>query len=209
MFKTLYIIIRLTIIFIIVIVAFILFKKKKIRFGKKEKVLSVVLICALFLFPFENLLVEFSSPQAAFEYQQSGKIIKTIYGKESALVIYKQKDTISYSVHVKDEDRWKLASKFNQEVRFIPIENPKGEYVATLCGTDTSNEYFILLDEINVKSEISNIKVSDNQNSVFNEFFEMNKLGNYNITHYSVIYKDKGDGGYTLLIEGEEYDIDL
>lgn len=207
MFKTLYIIIRLTIIFIIVIVALILLKKEKIRFGKKEKVLSVVLICALFLFPFENLFVEFSSPQAAFVYQQSGKIIKTIYGKESALVIYKQKDTISYSVHVKDEDRWKLASKFNQEVRFIPIENPKGEYVATLCGTDTSNEYFILLDEINVKSEISNIKVSDNQNSVFNEFFEMNKLGNYNITHYSVIYKE--DEEYALLIEGEEYDIDL
>lgn len=202
-----YIIIRLTIIFIIVIVALILLKKEKIRFGKKEKVLSVVLICALFLFPFENLFVEFSSPQAAFVYQQSGKIIKTIYGKESALVIYKQKDTISYSVHVKDEDRWKLASKFNQEVRFIPIENPKGEYVATLCGTDTSNEYFILLDEINVKSEISNIKVSDNQNSVFNEFFEMNKLGNYNITHYSVIYKE--DEEYALLIEGEEYDIDL
>lgn len=204
-----YIIIRLTIIFIIVIVALILLKKEKVRFGKKEKVLSVVLICALFLFPFENLFVEFSSPQAAFEYQQSGKIIKTIYGKESALVLYKQDDTISYSVHVKDENKWKLASKFNQEVRFIPIGNPKGKYVATLCDANTSNECFILLDEINVKSEISNIKVSDNQNSVFNEFFEINKLGNYNITHYSVIYKDKRDGEYTLLIEGEEYDIDL
>lgn len=78
----------------IVISAIIIIKIKKSKIVRKKLISSVAVILCLVvisvsgMFPLENLIINFKSPESVFNYTRTGKIDDIVYGEESCMVIY-------------------------------------------------------------------------------------------------------------------------
>lgn len=77
-------------------------------------VFSLVVTTGISIFPVENMMTDFSSPESAFKYFCAGEIEKIIYGNDSCLVVYSDgQGTLKDCVFLKSGAGYKLPSYFS------------------------------------------------------------------------------------------------
>ena len=100
------------------LVTIFFFIKRFLKSPKKRKIAIILLFfvgvafCAItFLFPIENFVWTFSSPEAVFKYAGTGEIVDVIDGKHSCMIIYSNgRNSYSTMIAHKDANGYKLPS---------------------------------------------------------------------------------------------------
>jgi len=175
---------------------------RKSKIVKKKRVLVIVLILCMLLstvsslFPVENVLIRFETPQEAHNYFRPGNIVNVVYGNGSSLVIYSTAPN-SHSVVIFPRDRggYVLPSLFS--VRRI-IQGQAGTpdsvlfNVYSVIGTD---DYFIT-GLIILETDIAYI-VDSNGNNVD---FESIRMSDFLIVIYFFVESFSHD--FYFLVNG-------
>ena len=199
----LFIAIRL-IIWLVILIVFIIKTRNSKSFQKKLVSVLMILACTLLLFastmfPTENLLVSFKSPESVFNYVKSGKIDKIIYGKNSCMIIYsKNNSTGGHYIIPKAKNGFripdtfataKVSHKFDKSGIF-DVYNVKGTRDYYIFGTvhlnDSKNEVEIL---------------NDKNEKITSEIFRIKK------TSFIYFYLNDFENKYYLLINGKKVSI--
>ena len=134
-------------------VVFVLLKYKKIRLNKVKLTFTIVaisLLVILFMFlPFENLFVDFTSPDRAFNYCYSNsEYIMSVEGESSDLLIGKENGTYKYIIFPKTENGWKLPSFLNIDLKSKKIIDSKN-CIVTIRKNKKTNDYFVMIMGLN------------------------------------------------------------
>lgn len=107
------------IILALILVVLCMFFRKVAKCGTKSSVIlgvifSLVITTGISMFPVENIVINFNSPESAFKYSCSGKIEEIIYGSDSCLVVYSDSHgTYKDCVFLKSGANYKLPTYFS------------------------------------------------------------------------------------------------
>lgn len=158
--------------------------------------IAVALTTLLALVPIENAFVTFSSPEAAFEYVNTGKAKLAVEGDKTAFVIGEKGDADIYSIIPKSNDGWKLGMGFDTKKVNQKISNGITIYVYRYQKSD---DYYITV----LNTNGGDFEVTDNHNSRFCYLDEMNPtLHKTFYTYYA--YIQNMDDQYRLTVNGKE-----
>jgi len=102
---------------IISTIVFLIIKKLKIIRKKLNFTLSIILFTILYLlsclFPIENLLVNFKSPEDIFYYTRYGEVKDIVHGKNSCMILYSTGNgAYSHLFVLKSENGYKISNNF-------------------------------------------------------------------------------------------------
>lgn len=161
-------------------------------------VVSIILTTALAFVPFENFLISFSSPKAAYEYFNIGKsnIELVVEGSACDFVIDRKKDADSYLIVPKKSDSWKIG--IGADTRKIVNKLENGITVNVYQYKNT-NEYFITMLDTNG----GQLKLSDFYGTKFYSLKKENKvLQKSFITYYA--YIPHFNSGYRVTVNETE-----
>lgn len=191
---------------IALIILFLIFKRKSFRFTIKKAIFLLIAIVvtfyALMFVRFENVFMNFPSAESVWRYENIGEEIKiVIEGDDSSLVIYTRENKTSYDVYPKTKDGWKLNTVLFEKTQFKIIGNPV-KCIVTLCKTNKSKEYFIIV------RKYAPYAISDNIGSEFKKINidPPNTFIDY-ITEYAIV--PVTEHKYELTIGDEKTVLDL
>lgn len=180
----LYSLFRLVIVFLVCLVIYIIIKKinrkrnikdakpthtKTYRFVLCLGALAFISILgtALYCFPFENLFIDFSSPEDVFKYTATanGYIDKVIYGDNSCMIIYSDNDSIYKTMFVaKDNDSYKIVAYPQYSTEHIYSQKYWNADIYTI--NQTGDTYCFLL----LYTHDDNVNISDNLGTEYHCF---------------------------------------
>ena len=171
-------------------VAVILIKKSKVG-GKRRWYIgsffiSAVLVVISAFLPFENCLITFDSPKAAYEYFNLGKsnIELIVEGEDCDFIVDRKNDSDTYLIIPKTADGWKIGVGSNTKRILQKLSNGIVLYVYQY--KDTSDYFITILDTNGGKAT-----VSDEYNSEFRSVERSDKsLGKTFVTYYAHISGD-------------------
>ena len=112
-------ILRIILLILILVVIYFFFHAVAECSTKKSAIIgavfSIVITTAVSMFPPENLVTDFSSPENAFKYFCAGEIEEIIYGNDSCLVVYSDSQgTFKDCVFLKSGADYKLPLYFSR-----------------------------------------------------------------------------------------------
>lgn len=122
-------ILRMILLILILVVLYMFFHKVAGRGTKTSVILgaifSLAITTGISMFPVENIVIDFSSPESAFKYFCAGEIEEIIYGNDSCLVVYSDSQgTFKDCVFLKSGDSYKLPTYFSRsKVAHVFTEN--------------------------------------------------------------------------------------
>lgn len=155
--------IRYVICFVAFIICFILIKRSEIIKKNRWYVISFVVVSfmsiILYLTPFENLFMSFSSPEKAFNYMNSYEIKHIVSGSETDFVIAGKNGADTYRILPKTEKGWKLSTSSDTDLIF---EKTEYKAVIRVYQYKDTNDYYITIYDFD-----GIYNVSDNRNSDF------------------------------------------
>ena len=190
----------------IIIISFICFTFLSLLIKPIRKALTlkkVLVFLLLFVLisniPFESIFFTFPSVEAAWDYENDGKILKVINGKLSSVVVSQTEKGYSFAAYPRANNGWKLNTVFGK-IKFVPIGPEKG--VIIVCKTQNPNERIIIIDEY------APLKITDNVGSVFNmiQIYPANQYMN-TTSYYAVI--GKMNKQYELTVGDEMFVLDI
>lgn len=159
--KYLFILIRIIVFLAVSSFAVIKLFKSTIIHKKLVSILSIVLcitiITASAMFPVENLIISFQSPESVFRYSKFGKIENIIYGENSCMVLYKSGSSSSHSILPKTERGYQIPGYFTSK-RISHRFDEKGYFDVYLVSK--TKDYYVIAS-VNQKAEASAFAVLD------------------------------------------------
>ena len=138
-------------------------------------ILSLTIITSLSTTSLINYFSNFETPEDAFDFLHSEKIVDIIKGDESCMIIYKTDDNVlSWDYVLKSEDKYKIPYDFSSKQVFqslsekgnFSIYNIKGSndyYITGIIVTENDNLTIVNSDNINVNYIIANEIIVDNK----------------------------------------------
>jgi hypothetical protein len=161
-------------------------------------VLSMILCSASFLFPIENTIISFKTPQDVFNYIRRGKVDDIIHGETSGMVIYsKGKNSGGYIIIPETAKGYKIPSLHSVKKVSNKLDQNGSFVVYNVAGT---NDYYVVGTIILKGGEIS---VIDSNNSlVKNIIIEMGNTDKKTVLVFSFVESFTNE--YYLLIGGEK-----
>lgn len=150
-----------------------------------------MVISVLFSVPFENLFVQFKTPESAYRYYQAGTPIQTVYGEKSAMVIADDRGTENLSVISKADksDSWKISLGYDTEMVAQAFDGGCSAIVYHHKPTG-DNYIFVYVQD-------SQVSINDDQGTTFVEIPDEDAL----IKEY-VAYLSDFDADYTATVNG-------
>lgn len=162
-------------------------------------VVAVILTTISALIPIENALITFSSPESAYNYNNSGNVRFMVDGKKTDFVVGAKGDADVYLIIPKSSNGWKLGMGLDTKRVFQTISNGITIYVYQYKNTD---EYYITVLDTNGGST----NITDNHNSEFKCLEKSNNtIGKTFYTYYA--YVNNFDDQYTLTVNGNSIKI--
>ena len=180
----LYGLIRFILILFILILIFCMLKKRKIIQNKNVSALICVvglIFGIVFMFPIENLFINFKTPQDIFWYTHFGKIEDILYGDDSCMIVYsKGNNAYSRAIIPKSENGYQIPSFFTTNV-VTKLLDENG--IFEVYNIPQTNDYYIYgatialdgevhFDCNNNEDAINNLKILRNT-SIYYSFFQM------------------------------------
>lgn len=193
-----FVIIRIIFWSIAFIISFLLIRKSRIihkrQWATVTLVVAVILTSISALIPIENALITFSSPESAYNYNNSGNVKLIVDGEKTDFVVGTKGDADVYLIIPKSNDGWKLGMGLDTKKVFQTISNGITIYVYKYKNTD---DYYITVLDTNGGST----NITDNHNSKFKHLEKFNSiLGKTFYTYYA--YINNFDDQYTLTVNG-------
>lgn len=164
--------------------------------------ISVVLIAVLAFLPFENLVVNFSSPKAAYEYYNFGKsnIELIVEGNDCDFVISRKNGSDTYLIIPKTADGWKIG--IGSSTKRI-VQKLSDEVSVHVYQYKNTSDYFITILDTSGGEAI----VSDDYNTKFYALErDNNSLGKSFVTYYAHI--PNFNSQYSIIVNGNKIGID-
>lgn len=191
-----YVFIRIgVIIFISLICCALYFVFKIKKFSVLRIIALVAIICSLVVYfaPFENLFFRFKTPQDAFFYTNSGRIVNTLSYRNNTAIIYEVNNDMPYFMIIpKDSKGWLITNPtISLGTPFVTVDNSTIVYKHL-----NSDDLFVRISCTITNSKIP--VISDSNNTKF-EKFDMNAAKGGVIQYYAFTqYKE----GYYITIDG-------
>ena len=153
-----------------------------------------------FLFPIENFVWTFSSPEAVFKYAGTGEIADVIDGKHSCMIIYSNgRNSYSTMIAHKDANGYKLSSAL--DYRVTSSINEKGVSAITYRLSQTTDNYVTVL----WFSNESNSTIKDNKSSTFFSISSDISNGESPNTIFSYAFVENLNDEYALSLNNSEF----
>ena len=176
---------------------------KKVKISHK-RILYIVfaLVTLLFItvsamFPIENFLITFDSPQKAYEYKFGKSNIElVIEGDNCDFVVDSRNRTYTYSILPKTEKGWKIGNGIN--IKKIATTYSE-EISITVYQYKNTNDYFINILDTNGGEVI----IIDDYNTKFYSLENENDSANKTIVNYYAHIVDF-DQEYSVTVNGKE-----
>lgn len=165
-------------------------------------VVAVAVVGCLLLsaIPFENAVVSFESPQAAYAYTagQDADISQVIYGEETALVCHAW-GMDDPTILPRMGEKWGIAKPIHLQEEKLSVNN--GAYDVTVYHLRGSEEYYICLRTSN-----GSLSVTDNRNSSFIQTIHTTSVEHLDYEHTTYkywAYVSSPDATYQLYVDGK------
>lgn len=180
---------------------FLLIMRKSGIVRKKFFTTLSLILCLIFgsissLFPIENFFISFESPSEVLHYYQTGEVDDLIYGNDSCMVIYSQRNHKSgHFIVPSSEKEYKIPSLFSVKKVSHKFDTDGIFDIYNVLGT---NDYYLTGTIISNEREI--VIVDNNNKPVKSIIIEMGDTGTKTVYLYSSI-RNFTSGNY-LLING-------
>lgn len=104
--------------------------------------LCLILVSASAVYPVENLFVDFKSPESVFNYTNFGEVNDIVYGKESCMVIYTDRNSSGgHYIIPRSEKGYKIPSFFASKKVSNKFDKDGNFDVYNVSGT---NDYYVV-----------------------------------------------------------------
>lgn len=195
-----YFILRIIIIIALALILFLILFKKQIY---KKRVISLLIVIAflslgglLCTFPFENLFIDFSSPEDVVKYNSEFPVKDYIYNNSSCLAIGGNDGYESFKIIPKEGEKYKLPS-FLEKERIADCLFGYG--LLEIYKLKNTNDYYLCGGLAFVEEEV-NIEVCDDSNLTVRSS-EKNDLGYKTVWIYGAVnYSDD----FFVIVNGEK-----
>ncbi len=195
-----YIIIRLCLGLIVFCVSFFFIQKSQF-IHKKCWILiltiaTLILLTILALFPFENVFITFSSPEAAYNYMYNGEIRNVIEGKKTDMVIAGKNSTDTIQIIPKSDTGWKLGT--GSDIKIV-TNKVIGDVCIYLYQYTITNEHYLII----MNADSGELKITD---TLETEFLCESKYNASLAKHFYTYYGYVGvpDDDYSVTVNNEE-----
>lgn len=135
-------------------VLILIIKKKKTKNENYYKagttIAAVLLFTALSLFPFENAVITFKSPEAAYQYLHFSKSSLTVSGKTTDLAVSNRGGREKIEILQKTKNGWKLPRKINAVISNVTVHKDISVYTWHYA---TSDDYFIVISSLDANNQ--------------------------------------------------------
>lgn len=138
--------------------------------------------------PFENLFIDFSSPEDVFKYTTTGDIDKVLYGDNSCMIIYTDNDNSKDIMFArKDDNGYKIVTYLQYSKESLIPRKHCFTYMYKLNQTEDTYCYGHLIHDTN------DIDLSDNYDTEYCVFHIDDKVYYYG-------YLKNYNGNYSLYV---------
>lgn len=104
--------------------------------------LCLIIVSASAVYPVENLFVDFKSPESVFNYTNFGEVNDIVYGKESCMVIYTDRNSSGgHYIIPRSEKGYKIPSFFASKKVSNKFDKDGNFDVYNVSGT---NDYYVV-----------------------------------------------------------------
>lgn len=157
-------------------------------------IISFILACI----PFENLFINFSSPEDVFKYTKHGEIDKIIYGENSCMIIYNNDNSQQTLFVRKDGDGYKIVTYMQYSKEYLVSKNYNNS--TYICSTHiyTLNQTGDTYSVGHLYNNTNDVKLSDN----FDTEYYLTHI-NGNVYYFYGYLKDYNEN-YSLYINSTE-----
>lgn len=191
--------IRTVIFLILTIICAYVVKKSKIINKRRWKfiilLLMVVLCTVSSLFPVENSIITFSSPEKAFRYFQPSEINQVVSGNETDLVY----GSGHFLILPKTEKGWKTST--GSEIESVAEKRIEGITVATIYKHRKYDDLYVMITGV----EGNENEISDNAGSDFYSI-KYADAGKYFGDYYLYLaHINSSDKPYCITVNGKEF----
>ena len=195
-----YFFLRIIIMIILALILFLILFKKQIY---KKRIISLLMIITflslgglLCTFPFENLFIDFSSPEDVVKYNSEFPVKDYIYNDDSCLAIGGNDGYESFKIIPKKDEKYKLPSFLEKE----RIADCLFEYgLLEIYKLKNTADYYLCGGLSFVEEEV-NIEVCDGSNPTVRSS-EKNDLGYKTVWIYGAVnYSDD----FFVIVNGEK-----
>lgn len=202
-----YLLLFVLLLLVVQIILKFLFKDWK-KWRKASLGLCIAAALTLFLFnlPIENLILSFEKPEEAFHYTNSAEIDNVLCGKESAMILYSQKNgPASQMILPMKNGRYKLPNSFGLKRATSSFLKNGSVFVFWARGT---KDYYVIGDIV-TNSDVAP-SVTDNAGSQFEVqvgkgYTQISDYISYTFCAYAFDLKES----YTITINGQEQSLHL
>lgn len=185
----------------------LLFKEwKKWKKASLGLCIAAALTLVLFNLPVENLFLSFEKPEEAFRYTSSAEIDGVLYGEESALVLYSQRNGPASQVIVPMKNgKYKLPSSFDLKRVASSFLKKGSVFVFWAKGT---KDYYVIGDIVTGSGAVP--AITDNAGSQFEvqvgkNFTQISDAISYTFWAYAFDLKES----YSITADGQEQPLHL
>lgn len=174
----------------------LIIKKSKTMYKRKQYIFSVFmvvfLVTILSFVPFENLLITFNSPEAAFNFVNPEKVKLVIQGKNSDFVIG-ERDGANYTYLIvpKNDNGWKVGRGLDTKLKMRKVHNGIMIYVYQYKNT---GDYYVTISDLSGEK----LQIEDSHGSQF----LCNTISKTYVTYYAAAFQI--DSQYWIKINDEK-----
>ena len=194
-----YILFRVVITIFTCAISLLLFKKA-LNLRNNIKIILIValnisVLISLYFLPFENLMIDFDTPQSAYSYMNgfNSNVVLEVDGKESVFVVENEEGIYKYSIISKSENGYKLSTSVNTKKI---LQDKKNDLTISVYRYKNTDDYYVVI----FNTGGSKINVFDNKGSIFVMLEETNKVLDQTFTTYYA-YVQNFDQSYDVFLE--------
>lgn len=160
---------------------------------------AVLIAEALSLIPIENSFITFSSPEAAYNYNNRGEIKLIVNGGETDFIVGKEGDTYNYAIVPRANGGWKLG--MGTDINKVCNTISDNVSISVYRYKNADNNY-VEVSDING----SKLDITDDRGS---EFLSLESYVGALDEDYYIYYAyiNQFDSGYSLTVDGKAIDI--
>ena len=155
-----------------------------------------ITVSLLYLIPFENAFITFSTPEKAFHYTNSWDIDNIVSGTETSFVIASKNNVNTYKIVPKTQKGWKISSALATKDMFQYFYN--GISIHIYRYKNSSDYYIALFD-----TDGGQINITDNRGSNFISVIQNQSADIEPVYHYYACINNM-DSEYVITLNGED-----
>lgn len=169
--------------------------KNKRKWALLISVFTLILTMVLAIYPIENSIITFSSPEKAYYYFYPRKDVELIVnGNETDFVV----GNVSYLILPKTEKGWKTAAGF--DLKTVCSKRIEGITVATIYKHRNYDDLYVVISMV----EGNQNKIGDNVGSEFYSKKYADSEKYFDDYYMYVAHINKSDKPYCITVNGKE-----